>query len=89
MNLIIAIAGPPGSGKSTLVTELAERLGQACSISCDDYQTITDKPIEDIAEWFADVVVWFKNPNIDPELYPDVGFYIGFDFHSIVITHIV
>ena len=50
---LIAIAGPPGSGKSTLARALVERLGDAALVEMDDYQRMTELPIDAMADWLA------------------------------------
>jgi hypothetical protein len=50
---VIGVSGPPGSGKTTLVGALAQRLGDAAVLSMDHYQRMTELPIEDIARWAA------------------------------------
>jgi len=51
MNTVIAVSGPPGSGKSTLVVALADALGNAASIHMDNYEQMTRKPIEEVMRW--------------------------------------
>ena len=48
---IIAVAGPPGSGKSTLCDALAQRLGDAVVVPMDHYQRMTSLPIEAVERW--------------------------------------
>ena len=50
MATIIAIAGPPGCGKSTLARAVAMHL-DASIIDYDHYQTVTHHPVESIIEW--------------------------------------
>lgn len=49
---VIAVSGPPGSGKSTLCRELAERTGSSI-VAYDDYETITRQSPDTIAAWLA------------------------------------
>lgn len=51
MTRIVAIASPPGGGKTTLVASLARRLPAAAVVSYDDYQQITDKSMDEIVAW--------------------------------------
>lgn len=51
MNQVIAIAGPVGAGKSTLVRGLAARLDDATELYFDHYERMTEQPIEKIREW--------------------------------------
>lgn len=53
MSYIIAIAGPPGSGKSSLVRSLVGSLGDAAALSFDHYENITGKPPREIKQWLA------------------------------------
>ncbi|GEO98824.1 hypothetical protein MHA02_12120 [Methylobacterium haplocladii] len=48
----MAVAGPPGSGKTTLSRALAERLG-APVLSYDAYEEITGWPPERVSAWMA------------------------------------
>lgn len=50
---VIAISGPPGSGKTTLTEALAHRLGDAAVLTMDHYQSMTRMPIEDVERWRA------------------------------------
>lgn len=48
---MIAVAGPPGAGKSTLCQALAARLPAAGVLSMDSYQRMTEWPIEAVQRW--------------------------------------
>lgn len=54
MNRVIAIAGPVGAGKSTLVRGLAARLESATALYFDRYERMTERPIEQIRAWMED-----------------------------------
>jgi uridine kinase len=51
LRCVIAVAGPVGGGKSTLVRELALRLADSTQIHFDRYEKITEQPIEKIKSW--------------------------------------
>ena len=48
---IIAVAAPPGGGKTTLVRALAARLGGAPTLCYDDYEQITRRSPAEIEAW--------------------------------------
>ena len=48
---VIAISGPPGSGKTTLAEALSRRLGDAAVLTMDHYQRMTQMPIEEVERW--------------------------------------
>ncbi len=50
---VIAVSGPPGSGKTTLSDALARRLGDASVLTMDHYQSMTRMPIEEVERWRA------------------------------------
>ena len=54
MSRVIAIAGPVGAGKSTLVGGLAARLASATTIHFDHYERMTEQPIEEVRRWMLD-----------------------------------
>lgn len=47
---VIAVAGPPGAGKTTLAGLLARELG-GVMLSMDDYQSMTAMPIPALVRW--------------------------------------
>jgi uridine kinase len=49
---VIAIAGPSGGGKTTLVQHVAALLDQATQVYFDDYEAVSTYPA-DMAEWLA------------------------------------
>jgi len=51
MNTLIAVSGPPGSGKTTLVQALAGALGDAAVIHMDDYEQMTRRPLDEVGRW--------------------------------------
>jgi uridine kinase len=51
MGHVVAVAGPAGGGKSSLVRGLVETLGDAAAIYMDDYQRITREPVRKIVQW--------------------------------------
>lgn len=51
MRHVIAVAGPAGGGKSSLVGALLETLRDATAIYVDSYQRITEQPIREIVRW--------------------------------------
>ncbi|RII31325.1 MAG: hypothetical protein CXR30_00490 [Geobacter sp.] len=48
---IIAIAGPVGSGKTSLTRVLAQCLDDAATLYFDDYERITHNPAGDLVQW--------------------------------------
>ncbi len=66
MSYVIAFAGHPGAGKSSVVRGLVQALGDACSIHMDNYETMTRTAIEDIARWMKD------GADIDSFLFPQL-----------------
>jgi uridine kinase len=54
MSHVVAVAGPPGAGKSSLIEGLGRALGDACAIHMDSYETMTRRPIAEIARWMQD-----------------------------------
>lgn len=50
---VIAIAGAPGSGKSTVARALARALDDAAVIHMDNYERMTRQSMEEIAAWSA------------------------------------
>jgi uridine kinase len=53
-NTVLAIAGPPGSGKTTLMLALAERLPEASWMSMDGFPAPSDMAPEALARWLDD-----------------------------------
>jgi uridine kinase len=51
MRHVIAVAGPAGGGKSSLVGALVRTLEDATAIHVDSYQQITQRPIREIVQW--------------------------------------
>jgi uridine kinase len=54
MSYLVAVSAPVGGGKSSLVRGLAERLPDACAIHFDNYEALTDRPIDEIQRWMKD-----------------------------------
>lgn len=48
---VVAVAGRPGAGKSTLCAALARRLGCASVVEWDAYETLTARPPDAIRAW--------------------------------------
>lgn len=48
---VIAVAGPIGGGKSSLVNALAQALDGATVLRFDDYETATKKSVPELAQW--------------------------------------
>ena len=61
---VIAISGPSGAGKSTLIDALVKRLGDAASLSFDDYESTSVYP--PAKQWLAD--------GADPNQFQTPGF---------------
>jgi adenylate kinase family enzyme len=51
VSCVIAIAGPIGSGKSSLVRVLVDQLQDAAMLSFDHYENITQKPPHELVQW--------------------------------------
>jgi uridine kinase len=70
MSHVVAVAGPPGAGKSSLIQGLAQAIGDACAIHMDSYETMTRKPIAEIAQWMQDGadVDAFAFPQLEQDL---------------------
>ncbi|HEX4985706.1 MAG TPA: hypothetical protein VFV71_06490 [Burkholderiales bacterium] len=71
MNHVIAFAGHPGAGKSSVVRGLAQALGDACAIHMDNYETMTRTAIEDIALWLR------NGADIDTFTFPQLAVDLG------------
>ena len=54
MTQVIAIAGPPGAGKSTLAHALAQMLGRAGVLEFDRYEQATAHSVEDLGRWLRE-----------------------------------
>jgi uridine kinase len=48
---VIAIAAPPGGGKTTLVRSLSARLGGVPVLHYDDYQEMTRRSVAEVEAW--------------------------------------
>jgi hypothetical protein len=49
--VVIAVASPPGGGKTTLVRHLSARLGGAPTLHYDDYEQITKRSPAEVEAW--------------------------------------
>ncbi len=54
MSYVIAIAGPVGSGKSSLVEALVKQLGDASMVCFDHYENITHRSPHELVQWIQD-----------------------------------
>ncbi len=54
MSHIVAIAGPPGSGKTTLVKALSKIFDNASVIFFDHYQSVVQNSSDEMIEWLKD-----------------------------------
>jgi uridine kinase len=70
MNQVIAISGFPGAGKSSLMSNLSEHIS-AVLLQYDDYQTITERPVEEISSWMQEGADY--NDFVIPKLAEDLG----------------
>ena len=70
MSHVIAIAGHPGAGKTSLVQGLLQAMGETSAIYMDSYETMTRTPIGEIAQWMengADIDA-FAFPQLEQDL---------------------
>lgn len=51
MGYVVAVSAPVGGGKTSLVRGLADRMRDATAIYFDSYETLTERPIEEIRQW--------------------------------------
>ncbi|MEL7071372.1 MAG: hypothetical protein AAGN15_22365 [Cyanobacteria bacterium J06581_3] len=68
-NLVVAISGPSGAGKTSLVQKVTERLEDAVALHFDDYATVSTYPTN-FAQWVsegADPNQW-KTPQLIQDL---------------------
>ena len=54
MSYLVAVSAPVGGGKSSLVRGLTRRLPSAIAIHFDDYENLTERPIDEIKRWMRD-----------------------------------
>jgi len=54
MSRIIAVSAPVGGGKSSLVRGLARAFEGATAIHFDHYETLTERPVEEMKSWLRD-----------------------------------
>lgn len=54
MSYVIAIAGPVGSGKSSLARALVNQLQDASMVTFDHYEDITQKKPHELVQWMQD-----------------------------------
>jgi uridine kinase len=51
MSYIVAVAGAAGAGKTSLVRELLSVVADSSAIYIDDYQRITNEPVQQLSRW--------------------------------------
>ena len=51
MSYVVAVCGPIGSGKSSIVRGLVARLGDAVAIHMDSYERMTRAPVDQVMRW--------------------------------------
>lgn len=51
MSYVVAVAGPTGGGKTSLVQGLVTQLGDACALHMDHYERMTREPLGNVARW--------------------------------------
>lgn len=66
MSYVIAVAGPVGSGKSSLAGALVRQLGDAAMVRFDHYEDITRKTRGELVQWMQD------GADIDRFAFPDL-----------------
>ncbi len=54
MSYVVAVAAPIGGGKTSLVNAIAEKLGDAATLYFDDYEQVTQSPVENLVGWMDD-----------------------------------
>ena len=53
MSYVVAISAPVGGGKSSLVRGLVAHFDDATAIHFDNYETLTDRPLDEIKRWMV------------------------------------
>lgn len=54
MSHVVAVAGPPGAGKTSLVIGLARVLGNAGVLHMDSYENMTRMPMDALKRWMRE-----------------------------------
>ena len=53
MPIVVAVSGPPGAGKTTLIHELLGRIPDSVAIHLDDYESYTRMSSTEIQAWMS------------------------------------
>ncbi|MGH8689048.1 MAG: uridine kinase family protein [Burkholderiales bacterium] len=51
MSYLVAVCGPIGSGKTSIVRGLVGQLGDATAIHMDSYEQMTSAPVREVLQW--------------------------------------